>query len=478
MGSESFTFPASFAQQRLWFLDQLDPGQSVYNMLYAVRFESRLNQQALEQSLKEIVRRHESLRTSFATVDGQPMQVIAKESGFALPVADLSGLAPAVREAEARRLAELEGGQPFDLARGPLFRASLLRLGDEDNVLLISVQHIISDGWSMGVLLEELAALYAAFSEGRSSPLTELPLQYADYAVWQRDWLQGDSLKTQLQFWTEHLHGAPAALELATDRARPAVQTFHGARVFTELPASLADRLRVLSRREGVTLFMTLLAAFDVLLWRYSGQDDVVVGVPIAGRNRSELEGLVGLFANTLPLRARLSGDLSFQELLGRVREVALEAYSHQDVPFDKLVEELRPERSLSHAPLFQVVFALENTPQPLEFQGLSMKWLEVDRGTSRADLSLFATDKGAELGWLWEFSTDLFDAETVEQLISSYRTLLESVLDNPEEKIGYLEIWTEDQRRQLREQSESSEQVEPARVCMPQLIEAQAERS
>ncbi|MEP6741508.1 MAG: amino acid adenylation domain-containing protein, partial [bacterium] len=301
-------------------------------------------------------------------------------------------------------------------------------------------------------------------------------LQYADYAVWQRDWLQGDALKTQLQFWTEHLHGAPAALELATDRPRPAVQTFHGARLFTELPASLADQLRALSRREGVTLFMTLLAAFEVLLWRYSGQDDLVIGVPIAGRNRSELEGLVGLFANTLPLRARLSDNPTFPELLARVRDVALDAYAHQNVPFDKLVEELRPERSLSHSPLFQVVFALENTPQPLEFQGLSMKWLEVDRGTSRADLSLFATDKGAELSWLWEYSTDLFEAETIEKMMRNYRTILERVVENPEERIAYLPFLHEVERRRLLVEW-NDERAEPAdsSLCIQQLFEAHA---
>ena len=478
MAIESFIFPASFAQQRLWFLDQLDPNQSVYNMVYAVRFETPLDLAVLEKSLNEIVRRHESLRTTFTSIDGQPMQVIKTHRDFTLPLVDLSQLPPAEREVQSRPYAEQEAGRPFDLATGPLLRLTLMRLGERENVLLVVMHHIVSDGWSMGIFLRELATLYEAFSRNRQSPLPELPVQYADYAAWQREWLQGDALEEQVSYWRAHFSGAPAALELAADRPRPPIQTFKGARRYTDLPASLVDRLRALSRAEGVTLFMTMLAAFDVLLWRYSGQADIVVGTPIAGRNRSELEGLIGYFANTLPLRANLADNPTFRDLLLRVRESALEAYAHQDVPFDRLVEELRPERSLSHTPLFQVIFAFENTPQALEFPGLKMKWLEVDRGTSRCDLSLFATDKGAELSCIWEYSTDLFDGETIEQMISSYRTLLENILDHREEKIGYLEIWTESQREQLLLQShvDQSEQATP--VCMHQLFEAQAART
>ena len=482
MASKSFIFPASFAQQRLWFLDQMDPSQSVYNMVYAVRFETALDPAVLEKSLNEIVRRHESLRTTFTSIDGQPMQVIEAHRNFTLPVVELSQLPPTEREAQSRQYAEQEAGRTFDLAAGPLLRTTLMRQGERESVLLVVMHHIVSDGWSMGIFLRELATLYEAFAAGRQSPLPEIPIQYADYATWQREWLQGDVLEEQLSYWRLHLGGAPAALELAADRPRPAIQTFKGARRYTELPAGLVDRLRTLSRAEGVTLFMTMLAAFDVLLWRYSGQADVVVGTPMAGRNASELEGLIGFFANTLPLRANLADNPTFRELLGRVREMALEAHAHQDVPFDRLVEELRPERSLGHTPLFQVIFAFENTSQSLEFPGLKMKWLEVDRGTSRCDLSLFATDTGAELSCMWEYSTDLFDSETIEQMMSSYRRLLESILDHREEKIGYLEIWTENERRQVTESSSAPSDSKTAgqtnAVCMHELFEAQATRT
>ena len=302
-----------------------------------------------------------------------------------------------------------------------------------------------------GYLPERTGNLVRSAGHEVSRRLRDLPIQYADYASWQREWLQGDVLEEQLSYWRTHLSDAPAALELAADRQRPAIQTFKGARRYTELPADLANRLRALSQQQGVTLFMTLLAAFDILLWRYSGQSDIVIGTPIAGRNRSELEDLIGYFANTLPLRVQLADNPAFSDLLVRVRESAFEAYAHQDVPFDKLVEELRPERSLSHTPLFQVIFAFENTPQAFESTGLKMKCLEVNRATSRVDLSLFATDKGSELGCMWEYSTDLFDGESIEQMISSYRTqLLESMLDHPAQRIGSLEIWTESNARQL----------------------------
>jgi amino acid adenylation domain-containing protein len=478
MGSESYTFPASFAQQRLWFLDQLDPGKSVYNMLYAVRLNSRLNVEALHQSLNEIVQRHESLRTTFATEEGQPIQVIAAKLQIELPIIDLSGFAGTERDAETLCRAQREGESPFDLATGPLLRTKLLQLDEDEHVLLIAVHHIVSDGWSMGVFFRELAALYEAFSEGRSSALQELPIQYADYAVWQREWLQTDVLDAQVAYWRERLNRLPLALELATDRPRPAIQTFAGSRRHAELPASLTDRLRALSRREGVTLFMTLLAAFEVLLWRYSGQDDLIVGTPIAGRNRSELEALIGYFANTLPLRVDVSGNPTFRDLLSRVRETALNGYAHQDVPFDKLVEELRPERSLSHTPLFQVIFALENTPHNYQFPGLDTSWLEVDRGTARCDLSLFVDDKGSELGCMWEYSTDLFDGETIERMISSYRMILEEVLENPEQPIAYLNVLNETERQRLIEEWNSKASAPTAPMCMQQLFEAQAAKA
>jgi amino acid adenylation domain-containing protein len=473
---EPFIFPASFSQQRLWFLEQLDPGKSVYHMLYAVRFETALNASALKRALNEIVCRHESLRTSFVAIDGQPMQAIAGEVSFDLPFIDLSSLDRGAAEAQARHWAQEEGERTFDLTTGPLLRAHLIRLSDENHVLVIAMHHIISDGWSMGVFLRELATLYEAFSAGRPSPLPELAVQYADYSVWQREWLQGEVLEDQLVYWRKHLEGIPGSLELAADRPRPPIQSFAGAREYSELPSSLADGLRAFSRREGVTFFMTLLAAFDLLLWRYSGQDDIVVGTPFAGRPRSELEGLIGLFANTLPLRVSLSGNPGFRQLLGRVRETALEAYAHQDVPFDKLVDALQPERSLSHAPLFQVVFALENTPQTLQHKGLDLKWLDVDRGTARGDLSLFLSDKGGELSCVWEYSTDLFDGETIRRMVAGYRTILESILDDPEQRIAYLNVLSEAERRQLIEEWNCATSSLKTQTPMQQLFEAQAE--
>ena len=355
--------PLSFAQQRLWFLDQFEPGNSVYNVPSALRLTGPLNFNALQQSLQQIVHRHEALRTTFALIEGEPVQVIPAAVPVLLPLLDLQSLDPDSRKAEARRLIDEEAQRPFDLEQGPLFRASLLRLSEEDHILLLSLHHIVSDGWSQGVLRRELVALYRAGCHGQPSELPDLPLQYADYAVWQRQWLQGAALARQVDYWKAHLAGAPSFLELPTDRPRPAVKSFRGARRGLQLSQALTSSLSELSQREGATLFMTLLAAFQTLLYHYSGQSDIVVGTPIANRTRSEVEGLIGLFMNTLALRGDLSGDPRFTALLGRVRESALGAYAHQDLPFEKLVEELKPERSLSHSPVFQVMLILQNAP-------------------------------------------------------------------------------------------------------------------
>ncbi|HEX2092214.1 MAG TPA: condensation domain-containing protein, partial [Longimicrobiaceae bacterium] len=352
--------PLSFAQERLWFIDRMQPGSSTYNLPLALRLRGPLHTGALQRALGEILRRHEALRTVFAEVDGSPAQLVAPFGGFALPVADLSGLGEAAREAEARRRATEEALRPFDLAAGPLFRARLLRLSGEEHLLLLSMHHIVSDGWSLGVLFRELAALYAAYRDGRESPLPELPVQYADHAAWQRRHLQGAALQRQLAYWRERLADAPALLELPTDHPRPPVQSFRGASQRRELAAGALERLRALGRQEGATLFMVVLGAFQVLLSRYAGSEDVVVGSPIAGRTRREVEALIGFFVNTLVLRSDLSADPSFREVLRRVREATLGAYEHQELPFEKLVAELQPERSLSHSPLFQVTFTLQ----------------------------------------------------------------------------------------------------------------------
>ncbi len=469
----------SFAQQRLWFLDQLESNSPLYNIPAAVRLTGHLNMAALEQSFNEIVRRHEALRTRFAVVDGSPVQVIAPTLNVPLPVIDLSELPEAERAAEAQSLTTAEVERSFDLARGPVFRTSLLRLNDEEHALLITMHHIISDGWSLGVFMRELTALYEAFSQGQPSPFAELPIQYADYAVWQRGWLQGEALEQQLTRWREHLLGAPAVLELPTDRPRPAVQSHRGAIHTLVLSKSLTERIKVLSRQEGATLFMTLLAAFQALLMRYSGQDDIVVGTPIAGRSRTEIEGLIGFFVNTLVLRTDLSGDPTFRELLGRVREVTLGAYEHQDVPFEKLVEELQPERSLSHTPLFQVMFALQNTPgQALELQGLRLNPMTSVSKVAKFDLSLFLVERAEGLRGAVEYCTDLFDEATITRMLGHFQTLLEGVIADPDRQLSELPLLTEAERRQLLVEWNDTVAEYPKDKCLHELFETQVERA
>jgi len=440
----------SFAQQWLWFLDQVDPENPYYNTPIAVRLAGQLNVAALEQSLRELARRHEALRTTFASVEGQPFQVIdlAPSLDWTLPVVDLRELPESERQAEARRLTEAEARRPFDLEHGPIWRARLLRLDPAEHVLLLTIHHVAFDGWSMGVLFRELAALYEAFSEGKPSPLAELPIQYADFAVWQRQWLQGEALEGQLSYWKRQLDDLPA-LQLPTDRPRPPVQTHRGARQSIALPESLTEDLKELSRREGATLFMTLLAAFQTLMHRYTGQDDVVVGSPVANRNRAEIEGLIGFFANMLALRTDLSGNPTFQELLGRVREVALGAYAHQDVSFEKLVEELKPERYTSGTPLFQVMFALHNAPAlDLELAGLMADRLEVDKGTAKVDLVLNTVEGPEGLRARLDYNADLFDAATIERMLGHFRTLLKDIVAGPEKRLSELAPLVEAQRR------------------------------
>jgi amino acid adenylation domain-containing protein len=469
----------SFAQQRLWFLNQLEPGSAAYNIPVAVRLRGRLRVSALEQSLKEIVRRHEALRTSFSQVNGQPVQVVHETTGMNLSVTDLRGLEERQREVEARRLAGEEARRGFDLAHGPLVRASLLRLAEEDHVLVLTLHHIVSDGWSMGVLIREMAALYEAYSKGRASPLQELPIQYADYAFSQRQWLTGELLDEHLHYWKQQLGGSLPVLELPSDRPRPVVQSRRGASHSFELSASLSAGLRKLSREQGVTLFMTLLGAFQVFLMRLSGEPDVVVGTPVANRTRVETESLIGFFVNTLVLRTDLSGEPSFEEVLRRVREVCLGAYAHQDVPFEKVVEALEPDRSLSHAPLFQVMFALQNTPrQELTLAGLSLTPLTIESKTAKFDLTLAFVDTDEGLRGAVEYNVDLFDATTISRLVENFETLLEGIVAAPARRIGNLPLLPEAQRRrQLREWNDTRVEY-PAGRCVHHLFEAQAQRT
>jgi len=419
--------PLSFGQERLWFLERLRPGESAYNVPVVLRLKGELDSSALRQSVKKLVERHETLRTSFRSEQGKPVQVVSPAEGIEipLPVVDVNGV-----EAEALRQAAEEAHQVFDLRKGPLLRGRLLRVNEREHLLALVTHHIVSDGWSMGVLLRELGALYgAARKGGEEAGLEPLPIQYADYAVWQRQWLQGEVLERQMEYWRRELADVPV-LELPTDRRRPAVQSYRGARVGMELGAELGERLRRLSQQEGVTLFMTLLAGFEVLLQRYSGQDDIVVGTAIANRTRREVEGLIGMFVNTLVLRTDLSGDPSFRQLLGRVRETTLGAYAHQDLPFEKLVEELRPQRDVSRPPLFQVSFILQNAPwSKPELAGLEASLVGVEHQTAKFDLSVSLGERGQKIVGGLEYNTDLFEAATIERMAGHYRQLLETAV-------------------------------------------------
>ena len=447
---EVFVLPLSFAQQRLWFMDQLLPGHVLFNLNFAIRLRQPLDVAILERSLNEIVRRHETLRTTFAFADDQPVQVIVATRRLTLPVRDLGALPADEREREAARLAGEEARKPFDLAHGPLLRTSLLRLGTAEHIFLVTMHHIVSDGWSMGLFWRELAAIWSAFAQGRPSPLPELPIQYGDFAVWQRQWLQGAVLDGQLAFWKNQLANLPV-LELPVDHPRPPTQSFRGDTFRAVLPGPLSAALRELSQREGVTLFMTLLAGFLTLLHRYTGQDDIVVGSYIAGRNRPEVEGLIGFFLNTLILRADAGGDPAFREMLMRVRHLTLEAYAHQDVPFAKLVEELQPERDQSRNPLFQVMFQMLNVPTLDRKPGVpAPALLEVRRGTAIFDLSCMFEECAEGLAFDLEFSTDLFDASTVRRLAAHYTVLLEAIAADPGQRLSELPMMSAAERQRV----------------------------
>jgi amino acid adenylation domain-containing protein len=445
---------ASFAQERLWFLDRFGTDRASYNIPAAVRLQGWLDVSALAACLAEIVRRHESLRTTFKVTGGaepRVLQVIAPPSNLTLPVVDLAGLPEVVRETEVSRLTHVEARQVFDLQRGPLLRSTLARLGEREHMLLLSVHHIVADGWSIGVLVRELSAVYSAFVQGGPSPLLDLPVQYADFAIWQRAWLQGKVLETQLGWWREQLAGAPAVIELPADRPRPPIQTARGGRLGYALPYALSQGLQMLVRTEGATLFMALLAGFQLLLARTTGHEDLPVGTPIANRNRAEIEDLIGFFVNTLVLRGNLTGNPSFRELLARSRETALGAYAHQDVPFEKLVEELRPERDLSHSPLFQVMVMLQNAPtEALELPDLTVVPQGADSGTTKFDLRLGLMQTPEGLAGSLVYNRDLFDASTVARLGGYLETLLTAAVANPELPLSTLPLLGETERSQL----------------------------
>ncbi|HEX2093151.1 MAG TPA: amino acid adenylation domain-containing protein, partial [Longimicrobiaceae bacterium] len=472
--------PLSFAQQRLWFIDRLEPGSAAYNLPAALRVRGRLDLRALERALSEVVRRHESLRTRFPTRGGEPVQQVDPARPVRLPLVDLSGLAGAAREDELTRLARREARRSFDLAAGPLLRAHAVRLGEADTAIFLTLHHIVSDGWSTGILVREVSALYAACSRGEEARLPEPPVQYPDYAAWQREWLQGETLERQLGYWRERLSGTPPLLELPTDRPRPAVMSGAGARAGFEVGEETAAGLRALSRREGATLFMTLLAGWQVLLARYAGTEDVVVGTPIAGRTRVETEGVIGFFVNTLALRGEVGREASFRELLKQVRETTLGAYQHQDLPFEKLVEELVPERSLSHMPLFQVMFSLQNNQRgELRLGDAELEELEAAEVPAKFDLTLTLDEAGdAGLGGTLEYAAALWEPATTARMAEHYLTLLAGVVADPGAQVHDLPLMSATERRRVLQEWTDTERGYPGGECVHELFARQATRA
>jgi amino acid adenylation domain-containing protein len=471
--------PLSFAQQRLWFVEQMEAGSALYNVPFPLRLRGPLDPGALRRSLAELVRRHEPLRTVVGEVDGEAVQTIRPARGVPLPVLDLSGLPPAAREAEAARLVDEDALRPFDLARGPLLRAAFARLAPDDALLLLSLHHVVSDGWSRGVFTRELSALYGAAAAGRPSPLPPLPVQYADFAVWQRAWLAAGTLERQLAWWRERLDGAPPLLELPTDRPRSPVRGARGGTRRAELSAAASRALRELARREGATPFMAFLAAWALLLARWSGQDDVVVGTPTAGRTHEALEGMIGMFVNTLPLRVDLSGDPPFRELLARARETALGGFAHQDVPFERLVEALGVERSLTHAPLVQAMLSLPN----VEVEALRLGTVEAELVqprvlTARHDLILALEDETERVAAAVTYRADLFDDATAERMLDQLGVLLDGIAADPGRRISALPLLTAAERERVLVEWNATDAPFPDGVCLHELVEEQARRA
>ena len=460
----------------VWFADQLDPGTSIYNIPEAIRLKGSLDLDAFRNSVQEVIRRHEALRSTVSTVDGKPLQVIAPELNLAIPLVELSNLPYQEREGQARKLIEQESLRPFDLAKGPLIRFLLLRMGAEEYVLLMTIHHIISDGWSIDLLFRELSEIYEAYSQGNPSPLPEPSIQYSDFISWHTDWMQSEVLASQLPYWKKQLHGLQP-LELPIDRLRPSKQTFEGATKPFQLPAHLNEQLRELCKNEGVTLFMLLLAAFKVLLYRYTGQTDLAVGSPVAARTRMEMEGIIGCITNVLVLRSDLSRDPSFRELLSRIRRMSLDAFANQNLDFEKLVEELHPQRSLNRPPFFEVMFVLQNTPVH-SFRGMECINYEVDKGTSMFDLTLEMEDTGKELKGFFEYNKHLFYEGTVDRMRSHFLNLLEAIVSSPEKPISEIPILSQTDRHQVLVGWNDTSQSFPNDQCLHQLFEARVNQA
>ena len=470
--------PLSFAQERLWFLDQLEPDSRAYNQPKLVRLEGTLDRDALQKAFDAMVARHEVLRTTFDKGGEHPVQIVSECRTVELPMIDISDLTGEKQDTKLQEIVQELSDRRFNLSKDLMLRGALLKLGPIEHGLLIVTHHIASDGWSSGILWRELVTLYEAFSRGEPNPLPELEIQYADYSVWQRQRLQGELLETQLSYWKQQLSKL-RPLELPTDRARPVIQSYRGAKESYQFSRSLSDALGALSRKEGGTLFMTLLAAFQTLLYRYTGQDDIAVGSPIAGRARPEIEGLIGFFVNMLVLRSDMSSNPSFCELLAQVRKAALGAYEHQDVPFEKLVEVLHPDRDLSRSPLFQVMFAFQNIPrQSRDLPGLVVSPVDIKNETAKYDLSLYMWDEPKGLVARLEYNTDLFDVASMKRLLGNFETLLESIVRNPQKTISELALLTEIERQQMLVEWNDTDQKFPTEQLVHRLFEAQVNRS
>lgn len=461
----------SFAQQRLWFLCQLEPDSFFYNCPTAVRLYGKLNPHVLETAINEVVRRHEALRSFFPEENGAPAQNVSESLLISAPLINLTDLGHECREAEARRIAIEEAQQSFDIGRGPLMRARIIIVGEMDHVLLFTIHHIVCDEWSMSVLMREVTEIYSAVMEGRKHTLDELPIQYSDYAAWQRKHLQGAVLEEQLSFWKRHLDGAPAELNLPTDRPRPRAQSFRGAHQDCPLSPDLYNSFRSLSLRENVTLFMGLLSGYVTLLYCLSGQEDIVIGTPITGRRHTETEGLVGLFVNTLALRISVSGDPGFRELLGRVREVAIGAYAHQDTPFEKIVEVIHPDRSLGRNPLFQVWFFFQNVSRTAySLPGISVEPLDTNSGLSRFDISLGLYEVGEGITGGFEYNSDLFEPSTMARLARQFGMILKRVSADPHTRLSELKAMFDE----AESQSQAARITEQKRLMRDKLKSAQ----
>ena len=473
--------PLSFAQQRLWFVEQFTQVSQVYDVPSISCLKGSVNIAALQCAINEIVRRHEILRTSFTLVEGQPVQIIHPTLSLSLPVVDLQGLAQVERDIEIQRLINnVEASQLFDLTEVPLLSCFLIKSNEGEHILFFLIHHIITDGWSSGIINNELTALYEAFSQNQPSPLPELPIQYVDFAVWQRQYLQGKVLDNLLTYWKQKLSGNLPVLQLPTDYPRPAIQTFSGKRKTFFLSENLTQALKALSRNEDATLFMTLLAAFKTLLHRYSGQDDILVGSPIANRNQNNTDQLIGFFVNTLVLRTNFIGDPSFQELIRRICETTLGAYAHKDIPFELLVDELQPQRNLTYTPLFQVMFVLHNAPIPaLEMAGLTFESVVDDNNRNvMFDLVLHATETEEGINGALDYNTDLFEENTICRMVDHLQTLLSRIVANPQQRLSELPLLSESEQHQLLWEWNNTKVEYPRQQCIHQLFETQAEKT